>query len=63
MRALQLEERPAGSSVISNTRLFRGGASLTWTYAEASNDPDDAAHTDVAHEGKLRLPTSFKVIH
>lgn len=28
---------------------------FTWTYAEASDDPHNTAHTDVAHEGKLRL--------
>lgn len=28
---------------------------FTWTYAEASNNPNNTAHTDVAHVGQLRL--------
>ncbi len=28
---------------------------FTWTYAEASNNPNNTAHTDVAQEGQLRL--------
>lgn len=28
---------------------------FTWTYAEASNNPNNTAHTDVAQVGQLRL--------
>lgn len=28
---------------------------LTWTDAETSNDPHNAAHADVAHEGQMHL--------
>lgn len=28
---------------------------LTWTDAEAGNNPNNTAHTDVAHEGQLGL--------
>ena len=68
---LLLRELPAGSSVILHTgqqckyvwsgfffkefQVERVTKVFTWTYAEASDDPNNTADTDVAHEGHLRL--------
>lgn len=38
----------------TDTRLFFCFF-FTWTYAEASNNPNNTAHTDVAHVGQLQL--------
>lgn len=42
---------------VVGARCRQGGVTevFTWTDAEAGDNPDDAAHTDVAHEGQPRL--------